>query len=65
MGGIGKEEVIPMFELVYQQASVFAPIKSFYPTLGAAFLAGKSIRKSGCHRLEILNQNGKPVLTWK
>jgi hypothetical protein len=54
-----------MFELVYQQASVFAPIKSFYPTLGAAFLAGKKVRQSGVYKLEVLNQSGKAVLTWK
>ena len=54
-----------MFELVYQQASVFAPIKSFYPSLGAAFLAGKKVRQSGVYKLEILSPAGKSILAWK
>jgi hypothetical protein len=58
-------EGIHMFELVYQQASVFAPIKSFYPTLGGAYLAAKSVRKSGAYKLEILSPAGKSILAWK
>ena len=54
-----------MFELVYQQALVFSPIKSFYPSLGGAFLAGKSLFSKNAYSLRVLNPAGKVILTWK
>ena len=55
-----------MFELVYHQSgSLLPPIKSYYASLGAAYLAGKKVRQSGIFKLEILNPVGKPVLVWK
>lgn len=54
-----------MFELVHQQYSTPSPIKSFYPSLGAAYLAAKRIPRSGTFKLEVRNQAGQTVLSWK
>jgi hypothetical protein len=54
-----------MFELVYQSGSQLSPIKSSYPSLGVAFLAGKKLRQSGAYKLEILSPASKSILAWK
>ena len=54
-----------MFELIHQSNPVASSIKSFYPSLGQAYMAGKKVRQSGAYKLEILSPSGKPVLIWK
>jgi hypothetical protein len=54
-----------MFELIYQQLSTVSPIKAFYPSLGQAFLAAKTLRQSNIFRMQVLSPAGKPVLSWE
>jgi hypothetical protein len=54
-----------MFELVYQSNAVASSIKSYYPTLGGAFLAGKSLSNNGCYKLAVRSPKGEVILTWK